>query len=57
MLLVAGITGREPAVLQVLLLGPAPASDAALIQLADDLDAVQQDLSRHDTGPRPAGST
>jgi hypothetical protein len=31
--------------LRALLLGPAPASDADLIRLADDLDAVERELS------------
>jgi hypothetical protein len=44
--LVAGTTGRDETGLHTLLLGPEPASDAALIALADDLDAVEHDLTR-----------
>jgi hypothetical protein len=47
--LVAQATGRDPnaeATLHALLLGPAPTSDAELIRLADDLDAVERELSR-----------
>jgi hypothetical protein len=43
--LVAQATGRDEPTLYALLLGPAPDSDRALISLADDLDAVQHDLS------------
>jgi hypothetical protein len=43
-------TGRDPAGLGVLLAGPAPGDDAALVRLADDLD----DVVRTATGaPRP----
>jgi hypothetical protein len=47
--LVAEVTRRGPSgepALHALLLGPAPESDAALIRLADDLDAVERELSR-----------
>jgi hypothetical protein len=47
--LVAEATGRDPSgetQLHAVLLGPAPASDAELIQLADDLDTVERELSR-----------
>ena len=46
--IVARATGRDPsaeAALYALLLGPAPASDAELIRLADDLDTVERELS------------
>jgi hypothetical protein len=45
----AKATGRDPSgeqMLHALLLGPAPASDAELIRLADDLDSVERELSR-----------
>jgi hypothetical protein len=44
--LVAAAAGRDEAALRALLLGPAPTSDAALVALADDLDAVEHDLTR-----------
>lgn len=47
--LVARAIGRDPSgemMLHALLLGPAPRSDAELIRLADDLDAVERELSR-----------
>ena len=54
--LVAATTGRDPAgeaALRTLLLGPAPESDRALIQLADDLDTVEREIIRD----RPVRST
>lgn len=54
--LVATTTGRDPAgeaALRTLLLGPAPESDSALIQLADDLDTVEREIIRD----RPVRST
>jgi hypothetical protein len=48
--MVARATGRDPGAelaLRALLLGPAPGSEAELIRLADDLDAVERELS-HD---------
>ena len=51
--LLAEATGRDPAGLGRLLLGPAPESDAALVALADDLDTLERELSRHDPkGPQ-----
>jgi hypothetical protein len=47
--LVARAIGRDQSgemMLHALLLGPAPRSDAELIRLADDLDAVERELSR-----------
>jgi hypothetical protein len=44
--LLAAATGQDPARLHGLLLGPAPATDSALIALADDLDALEHDLTR-----------
>jgi hypothetical protein len=47
--LVARAIGRDRSgemMLHALLLGPAPRSDAELIRLADDLDAVERELSR-----------
>ncbi|MFZ0159065.1 MAG: hypothetical protein WAL50_08570, partial [Kineosporiaceae bacterium] len=42
---VAAGTGRSAASVQHTLLGPAPADDAALVRLADALDAIEQDVS------------
>lgn len=53
--LVAGATGHRPGGeerLRALLLGPPPENDAALIRLADDLDTLEREFSRHD----PKGS-
>jgi hypothetical protein len=47
--LVARAIGRDQSgemMLHALLLGAAPRSDAELIRLADDLDAVERELSR-----------
>jgi hypothetical protein len=52
--LLAAATGREERALHALLLGPAPDSDDTLIQLADNLDAVQQDLSHDQSTLHPA---
>jgi hypothetical protein len=42
----AARTGRDPGTLDVLLYGPAPADDAALVRLADDLRALERTLIR-----------
>ncbi len=42
---VAGITGRRDVEVRELLLGPAPPTDAALVRIADDLDALERDLA------------
>jgi Domain of unknown function (DUF4350) len=60
--MVAAATGRDERALDALLLGPAPDSDGVLVRLADDLDAVQQDLSidparPESARPAPARST
>lgn len=44
-------TGRVS--LAELLLGPSPTSDAALVRLADDLDTLERELSRHDLRGTP----
>jgi hypothetical protein len=52
--LVATATGRDPVALSTLLLGPAPASDGALVDLADQLDLLENSLSAS-VGPDAAG--
>jgi hypothetical protein len=42
---VAAGTGRSAPSVQQTLLGPAPADDAALVRLADALDAIEQDVA------------
>jgi hypothetical protein len=42
---VAARTSRSTVELQVLLYGPSPADDAALVRLADDLDALTQEVA------------
>jgi hypothetical protein len=43
---VAARSGRDVAAVHALLFGPAPATDAALVQLADDLDAVESEVRK-----------
>ncbi len=43
--LVAAATGRDPVAVRATLLGPAVSSDAGLVRLADELDAIEQDVS------------
>ncbi len=42
---ISAATGRAAPSVQQTLLGPAPADDAALVRLADELDAIEQDVS------------
>jgi hypothetical protein len=53
--LAAAATGRDEHALHRLLLGRAPENDGALVSLADELDAVEQDLSHphSDQGAAP----
>jgi hypothetical protein len=44
--LVAHTTGRDPRAVRAALLGPAPGNDAALVRLADEIDAIEQDVVR-----------
>ena len=44
--LVAARTGRSGPDVAVLLAGPPPSDDAALVRLADDLDALDQEVRR-----------
>jgi hypothetical protein len=43
---VATRTSRPPSEVATLLYGAAPADDAALVRLADDLDALEREVSR-----------
>lgn len=43
---VAAATGRTAEQVHDVLLGPAPADDAALVRLADDLDAIEKDVAK-----------
>lgn len=43
---VAGRTGRDPVAVERLLYGDVPADDAALVRLADDLDALEKEVRR-----------
>lgn len=43
---VAGRTGRDPAEVERMLYGTAPADDAALVRLADELDALEKEVRR-----------
>jgi hypothetical protein len=43
---VAARTRRAPPDVAALLYGAAPADDAALVRLADDLDALEREVSR-----------
>lgn len=43
--MVAGATGRSSPAVSALLLGPAPASDAELVRLADELDDLERALT------------
>lgn len=43
---VAGRTGRDPVEVERLLYGAAPADDAALVRLADELDALEKEVRR-----------
>ena len=47
---VAGRTGRDPGEVAAVLLGGAPADDAALVRLADDLDALARDVAGASAG-------
>jgi predicted Rossmann fold nucleotide-binding protein DprA/Smf involved in DNA uptake len=40
----AARSGRTAATIDTMLFGPAPASDAALVALADDLDALEREV-------------
>ncbi|GAA3591634.1 DUF4350 domain-containing protein [Kineosporia mesophila] len=51
--LVAAATGRNPFEVEQTLLGPAPASDGALVELADRLDALERAAGMHSTPTRP----
>jgi hypothetical protein len=46
--LVAAATGRDETALRSTLLGPEPSTDGELVTLADELDAVQNDLTERD---------
>jgi hypothetical protein len=46
--LVAAATGRDETALRRILLGPEPSTDGELVTLADELDAVQNDLTERD---------
>lgn len=48
---VAERTGRDPAAVDALLYGDAPADDAALVRLADQLRALEQTLTQEVAGP------
>lgn len=48
---VAGRTGRDPAAVDALLYGGAPADDAALVRLAADLRTLEQTLTQEVAGP------
>ena len=52
--LAAHAVGADSVAVHTVLLGPAPADDAALVRLADDLDAVEQKLTAQ--APRPAAA-
>ncbi|MEO3749020.1 DUF4350 domain-containing protein [Streptomyces sp. B6B3] len=53
---VAARAGRDPAVVHALLFGPPPPDDAALVRLADDLDALERRVAPAASGPpHPAG--
>ncbi|HEX6446539.1 MAG TPA: DUF4350 domain-containing protein [Streptosporangiales bacterium] len=43
---VAGRTGRDPVEVERMLYGEAPADDAALVRLADELDALEKEVRR-----------
>ena len=52
-------SGSGQARIEAMLFGPAPADDAALVALADDLDALEREVRRQGTPnirPRPASS-
>lgn len=51
---VAARTGETPAAVTGLLFGPPPGDDAALVRLADDLDALERRLAPHATTTIPA---
>nr|WP_281386731.1 DUF4350 domain-containing protein [Jiangella mangrovi] len=51
----AGRTGRPAAEIAALLAGPPPADDAALVRLADDLDALENADVPRATGSSPTG--
>jgi len=44
--LVAAATGRDTAAVRATLLGPPVTTDAGLVRLADEIDAIEQDVSR-----------
>jgi len=52
--LAAHAVGADSVAVHTVLLGPAPTDDAALVRLADDLDAVEQKLTAQ--APRPAAA-